>query len=281
MHDAVHLEGLRCDGLAYGGCQAGCLIFWKNAWLKRVSPNASESTGETSISRPNGNNECTDADVLAGTKADEGMSDDPTYVCQITQLPAATKPLSPWNIRQYVEDYTSGNVGFSTLLGGFVYATYNNIMNLGIGVGAFMRWIYDGVQRIRGGVQYPRKWGAIPRGEPTPTHKLDLKPGDLVRIKSFEEILKTVDTANRNRGLYFDAEMVPYCGGTYRVRTRVERMLNEKTGKMMKIKNDCIILENVFCRACYSEKRYFCPRAIYSYWREIWLERVPEENKAT
>src|SRR5512146_3442577 len=32
---AVHLE-TRCDGQAHGGCQAGCLIFWKEAWLKRV-----------------------------------------------------------------------------------------------------------------------------------------------------------------------------------------------------------------------------------------------------
>src|SRR5579863_5800546 len=32
---AVHLE-TRCDGSAHGGCQAGCLIFWKEAWLKRV-----------------------------------------------------------------------------------------------------------------------------------------------------------------------------------------------------------------------------------------------------
>ena len=32
----VHLEH-RCDGQAYGGCQAGCLIFWKEAWLKPVA----------------------------------------------------------------------------------------------------------------------------------------------------------------------------------------------------------------------------------------------------
>ncbi|HYZ02872.1 MAG TPA: hypothetical protein VFA92_15365, partial [Candidatus Binatia bacterium] len=36
MRNAVHLEGLRCDGQAHGGCQAGCLIYWKEAWLKRV-----------------------------------------------------------------------------------------------------------------------------------------------------------------------------------------------------------------------------------------------------
>ena len=33
MLDALHLEGLRCDGSAHGGCQAACLIFWKTAWV--------------------------------------------------------------------------------------------------------------------------------------------------------------------------------------------------------------------------------------------------------
>src|SRR6476620_4019133 len=44
MANAVHLE-TRCDGQAYGGCQAGCLIFWKEAWLKRV--NDKESSAES------------------------------------------------------------------------------------------------------------------------------------------------------------------------------------------------------------------------------------------
>ena len=36
MKDAVHLE-TRCNGGAHGGCQAGCLFFWKTKWLKRAS----------------------------------------------------------------------------------------------------------------------------------------------------------------------------------------------------------------------------------------------------
>src|SRR5688572_27913060 len=35
LHDGIHLN-VRCDGKAYGGCQAACLIFWKAAWLKPV-----------------------------------------------------------------------------------------------------------------------------------------------------------------------------------------------------------------------------------------------------
>ena len=37
MTDTVHLAGVRCDGRAHGGCQAGCLIFWKTDWLTKIS----------------------------------------------------------------------------------------------------------------------------------------------------------------------------------------------------------------------------------------------------
>src|SRR5262245_47281918 len=33
LTQCVHLN-LRCDGQAYGGCDAACLIFWKEAWLR-------------------------------------------------------------------------------------------------------------------------------------------------------------------------------------------------------------------------------------------------------
>jgi len=43
---------------------------------------------------------------------------------------------------------------------------------------------------------------------------------------------------------------------------------------MQEMKNPCIILESVVCQARYSNCRMFCPRSIYPYWREIWLERI-------
>ena len=33
LRDSVLLEGLRCDGSGHGGCQAGCQLIWKEAWL--------------------------------------------------------------------------------------------------------------------------------------------------------------------------------------------------------------------------------------------------------
>lgn len=34
----VLLEGVICDGKAHGGCDRSCFCFWREAWLKRVSP---------------------------------------------------------------------------------------------------------------------------------------------------------------------------------------------------------------------------------------------------
>jgi hypothetical protein len=42
---------------------------------------------------------------------------------------------------------------------------------------------------------------------------------------------------------------------------------------MVHFKTDAIVLENVVCEARYAKCRRFCPRAIYPFWREVWLER--------
>jgi hypothetical protein len=48
----------------------------------------------------------------------------------------------------------------------------------------------------------------------------------------------------------------------------------------MRLKKDCIMLDEVLCRACYAKHRKFCPRRIYPYWREVWLKRVGSDSEA-
>jgi hypothetical protein len=124
--------------------------------------------------------------------------------------------------------------------------------------------------RFRGGQTYPFIAGALDKGQ-TPSRKLDLQPGDRVRIRSKEEIAKTLDHTNHNRGLSFDKEMVKYCGRLAIVRARVRQLIDEETGKMVHIKSDCVILEGVTCMADYHR---LCTRDIFPYWREIWLEKI-------
>src|SRR5262249_30842359 len=114
--------------------------------------------------------------------------------------------------------------------------------------------------------------GRIPIGAATPSRPLNLKPGDVVRVRPHDEILSTLDANNKNRGLYFDAEEVPYCGQIFRVRAAVTQLIDERTGKMIRLKDRNVILEDAYCQGRYSDRRMFCPRAIYPFWRETWLE---------
>lgn len=266
---AVHLDDLRCDGSAHGGCQALCAFFWHDAWLKRPTEANSEAP-------PAAAPVCTEARLFAATHDPAAPADDPRFVCQATQLPAFTRPLSPWDLRQYVEDYRSGNVpSLVRFLPRLAYRAYDNLINLGIGLGRPLRWCYDRTQRLLGrSGRYPATPGCIPAGAPTPAATLDLQPGEFVRVKDHAAILATIDAHGRNRGLSFSAEMAPYCGGTFRVLARVHRIVDERTGRMLRMKTPCILLEGVVCRAQFNKRMIFCPRATYSYWREIWLERV-------
>jgi hypothetical protein len=141
--------------------------------------------------------------------------------------------------------------------------------------------VYDLFQRIRGGIPYPNRPGKVPKGQKTPVgESLNLKPGEFVSVKRFTDILDTINGESRNRGLLFSQEMVPYCGQAFRVHSRVSRIIDEKTGKMLQFGNDCIILEDVICRGRYNGGQIFCPRSNYPYWREIWLERIAPQDMA-
>jgi hypothetical protein len=276
MASAVHLENNRCNGSAHDGCEAGCLIFWKEAWLRRVdSEPATHNRAPSRHGESSKRVQCTEDTLLSGVSisALPGESG-PTYVCQNTQVKFATQPLQWWDALQYVEDYTSGNVRLSQLAAGFLYFLWRTVAETGLGVSSTMRWIYDRFQRAVGGSPYPLRPFGVPKGTLTPKAQLDLKQGELVRVKPHSEILKTLDCNYRNRGLYFDPEMVPFTEREYEVDRRVTQIIDERTGKMLRFKTDAVILKNVVCEARYAICRRFCPRAIYPYWREIWLERV-------
>ncbi len=268
LSDTVHLQGQRCDGSAHGGCQAACLNFWKEAWLEPVpdedSSSRTERFSDESI-------ESARSRVSRYATEDSESGDTPVYSCQATRLPEFTKPLKPTALRQYWRDVTTNNVSPLRMIRVAFLSLYARIVGLGIGY-SFWVSLYDAVQRLRNRPPWPHKTGTL---SATPTEILGLEIGEYVRVKSFEEILSTLDKNNKNRGLSFDAEMVRFCGSIHRVHSRVDKIINEASGEMMHFVNPCIILEDVWCSSDWSECRRFCPRSIYHYWREIWLERVP------
>jgi hypothetical protein len=273
MSNCVHLEDLRCDGADHGGCQAGCLIFWNVAWLKRPR-SATASTPPLSEAG------CTAADLQRATKAGPVDTADPAYRCQVTDLLNATEPLPWWDVRQYVADVTSGNRTIRHMVRILALGVFRALAETGHGyrllVGAYNR-----VQKWHGGHPYPDIPDRILKGERTPTENLNLQPGELVQVKSHEEIRATTTRGGFNRGMRFDVEMVKYCGQVYRVQARVNQIINEKTGRMVQMQYPCILLEDVFCRAECTPMRLGCPRAVNTYWREIWLRRVGSPGAQT
>ena len=117
-----------------------------------------------------------------------------------------------------------------------------------------------------------------PRGEGSgsPRTGLHLGPGELVRVRSKEEIAQTLGANGKTRGLWFDREMLPYCGQTHTVKRRVERFIDERSGELVELASDAVILDDVICGGDVSYGRWFCPRAIYPWWRECWLDRADE-----
>ena len=264
MRDTVMLEGLRCDGTSHGGCQAGCMIFWKEQWLKPVSDNG-QSTSLIGID-PRGNNEVRNPSrdaafveletrVQKAARVGDGAwpNGEPIYMCLITEMKKASLPLAWWDLRHFIADVRCGNRRWGEVIRVLLLRLFN--------------W----VQTKRGGTPYPY----MDRGhlKKTPNDDLKLQPGDLVKIKSPEEIMGTLDANCKTRGLRFDVGMFRYCGGEYRVAIRGQRLIDQKTGKMiyMTDQSPCIMLEGVICHADFMQ---FCPRNEYLFWREAWLKKV-------
>jgi hypothetical protein len=256
MRDTVYLEDLRCDGSGHGGCQAGCRIYWKEAWLRRVDSHSAvgDQTG-------NGRHELEER-ARKGTRVvrELGGEQQEVWRCQATEALKATEPLKLRDLGQYWRELRSGNYGPLRFLRVAIPGFFSEIA-------ARLRLI-EGATPLRGS------------GKPLPPEPLNLQPGDLVQVREPEEIAPTLDANGLHRGLSFDREMLPYCGGRYRVQDRVERLIDDRTGQMIEISTDCLILQGVVCSGEHSHGRWFCPREVYPYWREAWLRRVAEPSNA-
>lgn len=265
LENTVHLMGARCDGSAHGGCQAACLLFFREDWLES-SQRPAAAPGTACTTSPTGA-ACTtdvDADVLYADTT-QGVTDKgaPLYRCQATELPnAATGTLTSRDWSQYPADVRTRNERPHIVLIGLFFLFLNYYQR------ASRR--LPSVLRIKGGAEFPLLRGTG-TGERTP-ETLDLQPGDLVEVRSKEEIEATLDADNKNRGMRFDVEQLRFCGRQARVLKRVDKIIEESSGRMIKLR-DCIILEDVYCHSLYHR---FCQRAIYHYWREAWLRKIDE-----
>ena len=258
MTDAVHLTQSRCDGSAHGGCENACSLYWKEQWLRRVTdddpPAAPPGPGHRDLLPL----------VLENARREPFEDGSPRYSCQATEMLRATPEALPRRrLGQYVEDVTTGNATIVAVVRSLLFEVFNHYQ-------AFSRRFLPPALRFRGGLRWGFLRGGVLSGR-TPADRLDLQPGELVRIKSREQIMATLDANLMNRGMGFDNEMARFCGRTARVKARATRCVEETTGRMLTMKNPCIILEDIVCEGAFNAN---CPREFICWWREVWLERV-------
>jgi len=104
---------------------------------------------------------------------------------------------------------------------------------------------------------------------------IHLKAGDWVRVRSLEEIQKTLNTFNELKGCAFLEDMKQYCDTQQRLLKVMERFLDERDYQVKKAKG-IVLLDGVYCQGTPVFGR--CDRSCLSFWREEWLEKIPEPS---
>jgi hypothetical protein len=237
IKDVVLLNGTVCDGSAHGGCQRSCFPLWKTAWLTcSVDHVANPPEADSEL-------------VTAPLPPVEGRN------CQVTELMRATTPLSPWNPLRHFLALSSE---------GYLFNEYARYL-----MGRIPRLV-----RIGFGSKLAGKKTSPVHTRPFLPDGLDLQPGDLVEVRSADEIQDTLDPSGRGRGLYFMPEMWAYCGRRLRVLWPVDRMMSEKTGEMRSLRQT-VILDGITCDG---KAHGGCQRGCYIFWKDVWLRRITDAS---
>jgi len=107
------------------------------------------------------------------------------------------------------------------------------------------------------------------------TPAIPFTQGDLVRVRSREEILSTLDPFKELKGCAFLPDMYQYCGTDQRVRRSMRHFMDERDYKLKKARG-VILLENVFCNGTPTFGE--CDRCCFLFWREEWLEKINQPS---
>lgn len=113
----------------------------------------------------------------------------------------------------------------------------------------------------------------ISKGSRSRNSNSALKLGDVVIVRSKEEILETLNENNRLEGCSFMDEMWQYCNTRQKVFKRVEYFFDERNSKFFKARNT-LLLEGLRCSGKLSKLMPRCDRSCYFFWRGEWLKKI-------
>lgn len=273
IRNAVLLQGARCNGESHNRCGRLCLFLFKKAWLtlesERFPRGGPEEKGEA-------------------FERVAPLAVRPLLPCQ-GQAPVllrATQPPSMWAPWSYVGDVPSGRMSSRDFLCMSLFSlnrrwdVREDIWQLRPETMTWLRLIQTlrllSIQRLGPASRRPKIFtscSALAEEKAVNGHilrTLELEPGEVVEVRDPNEILATLDSKGRNRGLSFVGSMLKYCGGRYRVLARPTCVVDEKSGTL-RATQDIVLLEGVTCDGISYRG---CPRQCYWFWRESWVKRI-------
>lgn len=249
IKDVVLVTGLRCDGGAHDGCQAGCYLLWKTAWL---APAVDAAAAASAQMAQHGTAPVEQKNISAAcAPMEDARAPERRYVCQYTEIVNASAGMNARDLRQDLRPLVAGNL----TLGAFAVALLTRLFNA--------------VQRLRGGTGYPLM--QLSSRTSSQSVNLALQPGEWVRVTSPDRIFDTLNSTGKNLGLWFDRDMLKHCGLRYRVLRRVDKIIDDATRRMIRMKTPCVVLDTTDSSG---EFLRFCAQSDPAFWREAWLERV-------
>lgn len=234
--DVVFLDGLRCSGADHDGCQKACMIFWRDAWLRKVDDDVASPVAASGGTEQ----------LRARLKTSYGPK---TFFCQASELLKAAEPLSR---RERL-----------TKCFGDIRARNCTVPQMARRIAT---WFFWRIRRVIFGI-HGRGTNAS-----TPIESLHLQPGELVEVKPMASIVGTLNAKAYNRGLWFSPDMRLLCGQRRKVERRLNKIIVDGTGEMRQLQNT-VYLEGSMC-GCPHVAFGGCSRCEFVYWREIWLRRV-------
>ena len=101
-------------------------------------------------------------------------------------------------------------------------------------------------------------------------------PGELVKVRSKDEIKFTLDEWGETKRCTYLRIMYEYCDKTFRVHKNINYFYDETKIKLVKSKN-IVILEDVYCNG---KRRVFkkpCDRNCFLFWHTSWIKKVREK----
>lgn len=101
----------------------------------------------------------------------------------------------------------------------------------------------------------------------------NIRPGEWIKVRSKDEIRRTLNDRERCKGLRFIDEMYEHCGQTYKVLKVVDYFFNEKRQKMYRPRNT-VILDGVVCSGKQLLYKVSCDRNCFFFWSVAWLEKT-------